>query len=124
TLRGSLRPERTCYDVLYYHLNIRVDPGREYISGYNEFSFRAVDDFSRMQVDLFENMRVDSIVWEGRQLKYRREYNAVFIEFPETVRRDAQGAFRFYYSGHPVTAARAPWDGGFVWSADKEGRPW
>lgn len=124
TLRGSLRPERTCYDVLYYHLNIRVDPGEEYISGYNELSFRAVDDFSRVQVDLFENMRVDSIVWEGRRLKYRREYHAVFIDFPETVRKGAQGTFRFYYSGSPVTAARAPWDGGFVWSADKEGRPW
>lgn len=26
TLRGMLRPERTCYDVTFYDLHLRIDP--------------------------------------------------------------------------------------------------
>jgi aminopeptidase N len=31
---------------------------------------------------------------------------------------------RFYYSGKPIIARRAPWDGGFVFTKDKQGKPW
>ena len=30
TLRGSLNPMRTCYDVTYYELDIRVDPEKTF----------------------------------------------------------------------------------------------
>lgn len=124
TLRGSLRPERTVYDVVYYHLNIRVDPERKYIEGYNDISFKALADFDRIQVDLFANMQVDSILWKGRPLSWTREYNAVFIDFPERVEAGNRGTVRFYYSGSPITAKKAPWDGGFVWTKSGSGKPW
>lgn len=124
TLRGSLRPERTAYDVVYYHLNIRVDPENRYIEGYNDISLEAMADFDRIQVDLFENMRVDSISWKGRPLRWQREHNAVFIEFPELVKKGAAGTVRFYYSGNPLRAQTPPWDGGFVWSKAENGTPW
>jgi len=34
-LRGMLRPERTCYDVTFYDLQIKIDIEEKYISGYN-----------------------------------------------------------------------------------------
>ena len=40
TLRGSLRPERN-FDVLKYHLNVRVNPEEKSISGYNTITFKA-----------------------------------------------------------------------------------
>ena len=33
TLRGSLRPERTCYDVQFYELKVKVDTVNKSISG-------------------------------------------------------------------------------------------
>jgi hypothetical protein len=50
TLRGMLRPERTCYDVTFYNLQIKVDIEKKYISGYNEIYYRAVDDFTKIQI--------------------------------------------------------------------------
>src|SRR3546814_9355179 len=31
SLRGQLTPLRTCYDINYYHLDVRVDPDNRYI---------------------------------------------------------------------------------------------
>src|SRR5690606_15625996 len=73
SLRGRLTPLRTCYDVNYYHLDVRIDPDRRHIAGSNLFAFTAVNDFNRLQVDLFDNLRIDSIVYRGSQLPIRRE---------------------------------------------------
>ena len=35
TLRGSLRPERSDYDVQKYHLKLKVDPATKSITGSN-----------------------------------------------------------------------------------------
>ncbi|SMO52825.1 M1 family metallopeptidase [Solitalea koreensis] len=124
SLRGTLSPERTCFDVKFYHLNIKVDPKAETVAGYNDISLEAENDFKRIQIDLFENMKVDSITWKGQQLNYSREYNAVFINFPETITKGSNQTLRFYYSGKPIVAARAPWDGGFIWKKDAAGSDW
>lgn len=34
TLQGMLRPERTCFDVSFYSLNLKVDLDRRSINGY------------------------------------------------------------------------------------------
>ncbi|MGY5850276.1 M1 family metallopeptidase [Salegentibacter sp. F14] len=123
SLRGSLRPERA-YDVQRYHLKLRVEPQKKYISGSNTISFRAERDLAEIQIDLFENMKVDSIMYQGHKLPYSRKYNAVFVEFEDPVRENALDSIEFHYSGHPVVAKNAPWDGGFVWDKDKDGNPW
>jgi hypothetical protein len=43
TLRGSLRPERTSFDVLSYHLDIKLNPEKKYLSGFNEIGFKVVE---------------------------------------------------------------------------------
>ena len=63
TLRGMLRPERTCYDVNFYDLQIKVDIDKKYISGYNEIHFTAIEEFSKIQIDLFENMKINEIIF-------------------------------------------------------------
>src|SRR3546814_20505858 len=82
TLRGSLRPERNAYDVTYYHLNIRVDHVKKYLEGYNDITFRTRNSLDSIQVDLFENMQVDSILWSGHSLTWPRDEHTVFIAFP------------------------------------------
>ncbi|MDT0675947.1 M1 family metallopeptidase [Autumnicola musiva] len=123
TLRGSLRPERA-YDALKYHLQLRVVPEEKYISGSNTITFRAEEKLPVMQVDLFDNMKIDSIVHKGKQLPYERKYNAVFVNFAKPLRKGKKDSIQFYYSGNPIVAERAPWDGGFVWTEDEKGNPW
>jgi len=124
SLRGSLRPERTCYNVLHYDLNIKINPDEKSIAGYNDIAFQVVENTNKIQVDLFENMAIDSIISDSKKLQYKREFDAVFIDFNATLPKDSQHKIRFYYSGKPIIAQRAPWDGGFVFSKDDKGKPW
>ena len=124
SLRGSLRPERTSFDVLKYNLNVKVEPDKRYISGYNTISFRVLEDLPVMQLDLFSNMKIDSIVYRGAQLSYEREFNAVFITFKNALSAETTDSLRFYFSGNPLVAKTPPWDGGFVFTKDRNGKDW
>ena len=124
SLRGQLTALRTCYDITYYHLDVRVDPDRRYISGTNHFRFKATEDFSRLQFDLFDNLSIERIVYHGQSLPFDREYNAVFIDFPAPIAEGNLDSFTVHYSGYPPVAKRAPWDGGFDFKKDSHGRHW
>lgn len=124
SLRGELTPLRSCYDITYYHLNIKLDIDKRYISGSNEFKFTATNDFRRLQIDLFSNLKVEKIEYKGLALVFKREFNAVFVDFPETIKKGSSSSFTVYYSGNPIVAKKAPWDGGFVFSTDPAGKPW
>ncbi|WP_312334102.1 M1 family metallopeptidase [Sphingobacterium sp.] len=124
SLRGYLSPLRTCYDIQYYHLDVKVDIDNKFISGSNLFRFKATTDFNRLQFDLFANLKVDKVVYKGKELSFTREHNAVFVEFPSAVKKGTQEEFTVYYEGHPTEAVKAPWDGGFDWKKDSNGKPW
>ena len=83
TLRGSLSPVRTWFDVTYYDLNMKLDPEKKEISGYNDIYFKVLEKNKVMQIDLFENLEVDKIVFNEKELTYKREHNAVFINVDE-----------------------------------------
>jgi len=53
SLRGQLTPLRTCYDIKYYHLDVTVDIAKKHIAGSNLFKFQAVENFQKLQFDLF-----------------------------------------------------------------------
>ncbi len=124
SLHGSLRPERTCYDVLRYDLNIKINPSEKTIVGYNDITFNVIAPTSKIQIDLFDNMKIDSIVLDTKKLKYNREFNAVFIDFETSITQNSKQKIRFYYSGNPIIAKRAPWDGGFVFTKDSNNNDW
>ena len=124
TLRGGLRPERTCFDVTFYELNIKIDTGAETIGGNNKIVFKTMHDFTTLQIDLFKNMDIDSIVALGKVLKYKREFNAVFVDMPRQMKKGERGEMMVYYHGKPIIAKRPPWDGGFTWTTDDNGKFW
>ncbi len=124
SLRGGQSPLRTCYDINYYHLDVRLDPARKFISGTNLFRFTATRDFNRLQFDLFANLQVDKVLYQGREIPFAREANAVFVTFPKTIRAGSRDEFTVRYSGSPTEAKKAPWDGGMVFTQDAAGRPW
>jgi len=124
SLRGNLTPLRTCYDIGYYHLNVKFDIGNKFISGSTLFKFTTVQDFTKLQFDLFANLKVEKVVYKGRELPYTREFNAVFVTFPKTIKKGSKDEFIVYYSGNPTIAKHAPWDGGIVYAKDSIGNPW
>lgn len=123
TLRGMLRAERTCYDVHFYDLTVDVFPEDRRIEGKVEVHYNAVADFSRLQVDLFANMELTTVRFQGEKLSFERIDNAIFIDFP-LQSKGTRGSFDMEFQGTPIAAENPPWDGGFVWRQDPEGKPW
>jgi aminopeptidase N len=122
TLRGTLSPLRTCYDVKFYDLHITLNPDDRELWGYNDITFAATNNFVQMQIDLFDFWKIDSIVFEKKKVAYQREFNAVLLTLPRVVAQGERANLRFYYSGKPMAAKHAPWDGGFSFSKDPNGK--
>ena len=120
-LRGGYGPFRANNDLLFYHLDVRVDPEQKSIAGSNTIRFRMLADGTRIQLDLTPQLVVDSIKLKGRALKYVREERTVWVDFSETLRKGKVYEIVFAYSGKPVTQGRF---GGFTFNKDAAGKPW
>jgi aminopeptidase N len=120
-LRGAYGPYRANNDLLYYHLDIRVDPEKQTVSGKNTIRFKMLADGARIQLDLRETLAIDKILWDATPLKYVRDSGAVFVDFPQTLRAGQVYSIDFYYSGHPKEIGRF---GGMTFKKDTAGRVW
>ncbi len=120
-LRGEYGPYRANNDLLSYHLDVHVDPEKQAISGKNTIRFRMLTDDARIQLDLQPPLVVDKVLFGDVPLKYEREFGAVFVDFPETLKAGRVYSIDFSYSGKPATGGRF---GGMAFRKDPAGRPW
>src|SRR5690625_2348203 len=65
TLRGSNTPQRAWWDVIYYDLHVRIQPGDSSISGSNTILYRVKkppfidsDGGQEMQIDLMTPLQI------------------------------------------------------------------
>jgi aminopeptidase N len=125
-LRGSYGPYRANNDLLYYHLDVRVDPNLQTLSGKNSIRFKMLKDGSRIQLDLVPVFQIEKILLDrpnAAPLALRFERAAgrtVYVDFPTMLRKGGIYTIEFYYAGHPVEMGRF---GGFVFRKDPMGRP-
>lgn len=120
-LRGEYGRYRANNDLLYYHLDVRVDPDRKTISGKNTIRFKMLKDDNRIQLDLHAALAVDKILHGETVLKYERDSGAVFVDFPATLKAGEVITIVFHYSGTPDQRGRF---GGFTFGKDPQGRSW
>ena len=120
-LRGAYGTYRANNDLLYYYLDVRVDPEKKFISGKNTIRFKMLKDDTRIQLDLHTALHVDKILLGTTELKYEREFGAVFVDFPQTLRAGRVYSIDFYYSGNPLETGRF---GGIAFRKDPSGHPW
>ena len=125
SLRGNLSELRLCYDVFYYDLNVTVDDHQQkLINSSNTIHAIAISSFQKIQIDLFESLKIHSIEFEEKILEFERIHNAVFVNFPRVINVNEKINFKVMYSGKPRVAVNPPWDGGFSWEKDKNGNSW
>jgi aminopeptidase N len=120
-LRGEYGRYRSNNDLLFYHLDVRVDPEKKSIAGRNTIRFRMLQDDTRIQLDLYANLNVDKILLGATPLKYEREINTVYVDFPRTLKAGREYAIDFYYSGMPKELGRF---GGMSYKKDPTGKDW
>jgi hypothetical protein len=99
-LRGEYGRYRANNDLLSYDLKIRIDPAKKFVNGTNTIRFKMLKDDTRIQLDLYDNLKIDEIVFvDGPyakpypvgnrtvmappiRLKYERDSGAVLVDFP------------------------------------------
>jgi aminopeptidase N len=128
TLRGSLNPQRTWWDVQKYTIWVKPNYTNQLIEGKTDISLNVLKEDSLMQIDLQEPLLIDSVrlfssSLPGANLSYRRNGNAWLLKTP-VLRKGQNALLSIYYHGRPRKATRPPWDGGWIWEKDAKGYPW
>ena len=120
-LRGEYGRYRANNDLLRYELDVRVDPEKKSISGKNAIRFKMLKDDTRIQLELYANYAIDKILMGATALKYERDHNTVYVDFPETLRAGRSYTIEFHYRGSPEEQGRF---GGLAFRKDPAGRHW
>lgn len=136
SLRGTLNPDRTWWNVLAYDLTVQPDFDTKTISGKTTIFFKALGTGKQLQIDLQQPLIVDSIITEQTEYtkqssvkkiqrhSFTRNDNIAIVQLQEQVAKGKLSAITVYYHGKPREAVRPPWDGGWIWKKDAKGRPW
>jgi aminopeptidase N len=124
TIRGSITAERAWWDLNFYHLKVKVDPGAKQITGSNEIRYKVLQSSQKMQIDLQPPLVIERVEQDGQSLEVTHKgRNAHIVTLKKKQQPGALEAITVWYSGKPQVAVRAPWDGGFSWSKDAAGNP-
>jgi aminopeptidase N len=123
SLRGSIGPARAWWDLLHYHLSVKVDPESQMISGKNTMKYKVIADQDMLQVDLQAPMSLEKVMQDGQELQVSNEGSAYFVQLAKNQEIGKIHEIEFHFSGKPVVAVRPPWDGGFTWTKDSNGLP-
>jgi aminopeptidase N len=122
TLRGSITKERAWWDVTYYHLDIKVNPENQTISGSNTIRYTVLQSYNRMQIDLQNPMEISKVIQDGKEIQFQREENVFYLDLvsPQIVGQSKE--LTIFYGGKPKVAIKPPWDGGITWTKDSNGK--
>ncbi|WP_394421676.1 M1 family metallopeptidase [Tenacibaculum mesophilum] len=121
SLRGSITPERSWWDLTYYHLNVTVNPDKKFIKGKNTVQYKVLKPYQVLQIDLQPPLKITKATQNNKELKVISEGNAHFIQLQSPQKKGTVNSVDVYYEGKPKEAIRAPWDGGFSWKKDSNG---
>jgi aminopeptidase N len=123
TLRGSITPERAWWDLVYYHLDITVNPADSTIYGTNTVYYRVITPAKVMQIDLQPPLILQKAEQDGKTLEVVKDGNAHFIHLTGNQEPGMLKSVILTYGGRPKVAVRPPWQGGITWKRDKNNLP-
>ncbi|WP_055442376.1 M1 family metallopeptidase [Lacinutrix himadriensis] len=122
TLRGSITPEREWWDLTYYHLDIKVNPDDKTIGGKNTIQYTVLKENNILQVDLQTPLKITKVTQDNNELEIEHVGNAHFVTLTKPQNIGDVNSIDVFYEGTPKEAVRAPWDGGFSWKKDNNGK--
>jgi aminopeptidase N len=131
TLRGTIGPEREWWDVLHYDIHVAPDYDAKSISGETTIQYKVVKDkySDYLQIDLQQPLKIDTIYYDGKlyinypRKPYYNEGNVWHVPLPKAPKNSVH-SISIIYHGNPRIAKNPPWDGGWIFTKDGEGRPW
>ncbi len=119
---GSITPQRAWWDLKHYDLDVSVFPERREITGTNTVTYTALDTGDELQLDLQAPMKLLSATQDGESLEIRKDGMFHYIQLKKKQKKGETYTLKVTFSGKPVIARRPPWDGGFTWNRDSNGK--
>ncbi len=122
-------PEQAAYDVSYYDLSVRVNPGDSTIVGAVLVNVVVVQPMEYFVLDLdtlLDIHQIKQMFNEDTEIirKFSRDTGKVWISLERTYQPGEQVSMWISYSGKPRVAPAPPWQGGFTWKQTQDGSPW
>jgi aminopeptidase N len=119
--RGSITEERAWWDLQHYKIEVEVLPEKKALKGTNTITYKVSEGEKVMQIDLQAPMKIDKVSQNGKKLKVKSKGNAHFIKLKQKQIPGTENTLVIEFSGNPIEAKNAPWDGGLVWKKDSNG---
>jgi aminopeptidase N len=90
------------YDVLDYDLDLAIDVGARRVRGVVAITLRAAGgDLDTTRLDLYPELAVDSLLWNGVPAPFRRDGARLLVTLPTSLADGATGILRIVYGGAP-----------------------
>ncbi|MFP3591035.1 M1 family metallopeptidase [Chryseobacterium sp. SIMBA_038] len=126
TLKGSNTKFRNFWDVKKYELSVEPNFEQKSIKGINKISFEIIKDVANptFQIDLQQPMKADKVEANFPIAEYKQDGGFIWIKTNKSFKKGEKYTIDVTYSGNPVIAKNAPWDGGWVFTTDEKGNPW
>ena len=121
TIRGSITPERSWWDLTYYHLEIDVHPEDSTLIGKNTVYYTVLDSYQIMQIDLQQPMKITKVMQNKEEVKFTRDGNVFYLQLETPQNIGDVNHLTISYEGKPRVTLRPPWDAVMTWSKDDNG---
>lgn len=126
TLKGSNTEFRNFWDVKKYDIVLEPNFEAKCIKGSNKISLTIEKNVLNpvFQIDLQSPMKADKITASFPIADKKIDGDFIFISTKKKFKKGEKYTIDIDYSGNPVIAKHAPWDGGWMFTKDKNGNPW
>ena len=126
TLKGSNTEFRNFWDVKKYDIVLEPNFEAKSIKGSNKISLTIEKDILNpvFQIDLQQPMKADKVTANFPIADKKTDGDFIFISTKKKFKKGEKYTIDIDYSGNPVIAKHAPWDGGWMFTKDKNGNPW
>ncbi len=126
SLKGSNTQFRNFWDVKKYDIVLEADFDTKSIKGSNKISLEIEKNVTNpvFQIDLQNPMKAGKIKASFAITEQKVDGDFIFLHTKQTFKKGEKFTIDIDFSGNPVIAKNAPWDGGWIFKKDKNGNPW
>lgn len=126
TLKGSNTEFRNFWDVKKYDVSVEPNSLDKSIKGTNKITFEITKDIKNptFQIDLQQPMTYKLTSSDINFETEKREGDFIFLSTKRDFKKGEKLELTIAFQGKPIIAKNAPWDGGWVFTEDKNKNPW
>src|SRR3569833_1865974 len=120
---GKLKPEQANMDIQHYTIALTLNIPDKSLSGYTDVDMILAQPATTILLDLMDTLKVDKVWVNGKPASFTHSEHMLSITSAQPFPL-GNTLVKVQYGGHPVIAKRPPWEDGFSYATDPNGKPW